>query len=567
MRSQRAIESAAVGDEARRAMCARRSPHPVESPLSRSLRWFGMVAVVACGLLGAAAVHAQCMLANPSLEVRGSGGTTFAGWNQFGPVALSTNALHGIYSARVTGPNSGTWNVSGIWQTMDCAPGRQFSASVWVLNSSAAPLAGGSQALLNIEWRDAADNLISYESHAAADAAGPTDTWRLFTTQSQPAPAGAASIHFVLGVLQGPTDPTPQVLFDEATCTSLGPPTLESLQWLDFPSGRALSFSGYSWRVKGPGYYGPGPNLFDNSASAAWVDASGQLNLTIHNIGGNWYSSEVVLDRPLGYGDYVFTTRGRLDTLDPNTVFGLFLWEYGPCYDEGFLWWNPYNEIDVEFSRWGSPTNANAQFVAQPASTGGNIHRFNVAFGDTELVSHAMRWQPHSVEYRSWRGGPDAESPASLIDAWTYTGANLPRPESPRVHLNLWQIAPPTSLQSAIVHAFTFRRICPNGNCGVLEAPPATAGDARLAPAAPNPFGGGTVIRFTLTRAGSIDLSVFDLGGRQVRRLATGPAVAGPHAVAWNGLDDSGRRATPGVYFYRLRADGRSEMQRVVMLR
>jgi hypothetical protein len=137
------------------------------------------------------------------------------------------------------------------------------------------------------------------------------------------------------------------------------------------------------------------------------------------------------------------------------------------------------------------------------------------------------------------------------------------------VHLNLWQLAAPTATQTAVVHAFTFRSACASGNCGVLDvAPgaPAPAG-AALASAAPNPFAAGTVIRWTLARAGRVELSVFDLVGRQVRTLADGPALAGPHTVEWNGLDDSGRHVVPGVYFYRLRADGRSEAKRVVVLR
>lgn len=517
-------------------------------------------------------VSAQCMLANPSFEVSGSAGSVFGGWNQFGPVGRSTTAAHGSASARVTGPNTGTWNVSGYWQPMDCAPGQQWSASVCVLNPSANPLTGGSQAILNIEWRNAGGGLISYESHAAADALTPRDVWTFVTVQSQAAPPGTASIHFVLGALQGPTDPTPTVLFDAATCVNLGPPTHESLQWNDFPGGRTVSFGGRTWRVKGPGYYGPGPSLFDNSNAAVSVDAAGRLHLTIHKIGGSWYSSEVALEDALGYGDYIFTTRGRPDPLDDNAVLGLFLWEYGPCYAYEFLWWNPYNEIDIEFSRWGTPGNTNAQFVAQPYDAGGNLHRFNVAAGDTELTSHAMRWLPQRVEYRSWRGGPDAESPSNMIASWTYTGAHLPRPEAPRVHLNLWQLAPATAAQEVVFDAFTFRSACASGICGVLAVEPPTASPAPPAPAAllaaatPNPFTSETLIRFSVPARCDVDLAVFDVTGRRVCRLIGGAVGAGEHAVRWNGRNDAGGPVPPGVYLYRLRAAGITDTKRVVVV-
>ena len=536
--------------------------------MSDSIRRTALAATLAAICLGAARfAGAQCMPANPSFEYAGSGGNAFGGWNQFGTIATSPIAVHGSASAQVSGPNDGIWDVAGVWQSLTCTPGQRWEVSACVRNTSSAPLAGGSTAILNVEWRDAGGNLLSYESHTAASAGTPTDVWTQYTAQTLAAPANTASIHFVVGVLQGPTDPQPKVLFDEVRCTPVGTPSLEDLQWSDFSSGRTLSFSGRTWRVKGPGYLGPGPNLFDDSANAATVDANGQLDLTIHKIGSSWYSSEVALVDSLGYGDYVFTTRGHLDTLDPNTVFGMFLWEYGPCYDTSYLWWNPYNEIDVEISRWGYSGLPDAQFVAQPASTTGNLHRFNVTYSDTGLVSYAMRWLPGSVQYRCWAGGPHDEATSAQLQAWTYTGAALPRPESPRVHLNMWQLAAPTVTQSVVVNAFTFVPGCSSGDCGVLAVTPAVPAGARLAPAAPNPFAARTQIRFTLAKPGDVDLTVYDLAGRTVRRLASGPSFAGPHTVEWNGLDDAGRGVAPGVYLYRLRADGRAEAKRVVVLR
>ena len=70
-------------------------------------------------------------------------------------------------------------------------------------------------------------------------------------------------------MLQSPTDPIPDVIYDQAMFANIGPPTLDQVQWSDFPGAKTLSFSGRTWRVKGPGYYGPGPNLFSDAASNA----------------------------------------------------------------------------------------------------------------------------------------------------------------------------------------------------------------------------------------------------------------------------------------------------------
>ncbi len=89
---------------------------------------------------------------------------------------------------------------------------------------------------------------------------------------------------------------------------------------------------------------------------------------------------------------------------------------------------------------------------------------------------------------------------------------------------------------------------------------------ARLGDNHPEPFGPATTIGFSLERGAAGDLSVFDLSGRLVKRLASGWLEAGPHALRWDGTDADGRRMAPGVYFYR-RTSGRfAGTRQMVML-
>jgi hypothetical protein len=512
----------------------------------------------------ARAALGQCMLANPSFELGGSGGEIFGGWNQFESVGSSTDATHGFDAARVSGPNIGPWGVSGFWQSQDTSPGERWSASVKGWHTAINPLTGTSRAMLNIEWRDASDSLISYESYTVADASTPLDEIQEFYVESGPAPSGTVTTHLLLGVLQGLGEPAPDVFYDEATFDNLGPPTIDERQWFDFPGGRTVDFGGRTWRVKGPGWYGPGPSLFCDNSGCVWVDVDDRLHMTIQRISGSWYSTEVTLEEALGYGDYIFTTLGRLDELDPRAVLGLFIWQYGPCYDLGRMWWNPYNEIDVEFSRWDDPGKDIGQFVAQPWDYPGNISRFDATFSEGEITSHAFRWLSDSVEFRSWRGGPLDEAPENLIHTWTYTGPHIPRPEQPRVHINLWQFnGSPGTDQEVVFDEFTF--VPEGGNAGI-STDVLVPGLSRLSLAKPNPFSDQTTIGYNLMKGGDAEVVVYDVLGRRVRGLVSGFVRAGDHEVVWNGCDESEERVAPGTYLYQLRTGDVVETRKFVLL-
>jgi len=49
---------------------------------------------------------------------------------------------------------------------------------------------------------------------------------------------------------------------------------------------------------------------------------------------------------------------------------------------------------------------------------------------------------------------------------------------------------------------------------------------------------------------------VFDVRGREVRRLGGGVLPVGRHSVMWNGRDGFGREVASGVFFAVLYADG-----------
>ncbi len=93
-------------------------------------------------------------------------------------------------------------------------------------------------------------------------------------------------------------------------------------------------------------------------------------------------------------------------------------------------------------------------------------------------------------------------------------------------------------------------------NRTISDAPPARVGVLAVANH-PNPFNPRTTIRMDLPQAGPAELTIHDLAGRVVRRLAFNAETPGTREFIWQGRDDAGRPAASGIYMVRL-VQGRS---------
>lgn len=77
-----------------------------------------------------------------------------------------------------------------------------------------------------------------------------------------------------------------------------------------------------------------------------------------------------------------------------------------------------------------------------------------------------------------------------------------------------------------------------------------------------------SAITVDLTRAGPLELAVYDLHGRLIRSLSRGDWwSAGRRNVVWDGRDRQGRRAASGVYLVRGRSGAAQDQLRVVLVR
>jgi len=123
--------------------------------------------------------------------------------------------------------------------------------------------------------------------------------------------------------------------------------------------------------------------------------------------------------------------------------------------------------------------------------------------------------------------------------------------------------------------AFSPAPLAPLGRTESADGGPilTTPGEYSLSVNYPNPFNPATIIKFALPEPSVVRLSVFNMLGEEVSRLADGVVEVGDHSIAWNANDVHGRTLSSGVYFYRLHATsltggkGFSKVQKMLLLK
>ena len=92
---------------------------------------------------------------------------------------------------------------------------------------------------------------------------------------------------------------------------------------------------------------------------------------------------------------------------------------------------------------------------------------------------------------------------------------------------------------------------------------------AELYHAAPNPFSSSTQFAYEVTGdQASVDITVFNVAGRQVRKLVGTTQPAGRYTATWDGKSDDGVSVTRGVYFVRtIIAGSKAPVQRLLYIR
>ena len=88
----------------------------------------------------------------------------------------------------------------------------------------------------------------------------------------------------------------------------------------------------------------------------------------------------------------------------------------------------------------------------------------------------------------------------------------------------------------------------------------------------PNPFNPETWIPYQLAESAEVTLTIYDINGQLVRRLAVGHQAAGMYqsrsrAAYWDGRNQLGESVASGLYFYTLTADNFTATRRMLILK
>ncbi|NQV50414.1 MAG: T9SS type A sorting domain-containing protein, partial [Candidatus Marinimicrobia bacterium] len=83
----------------------------------------------------------------------------------------------------------------------------------------------------------------------------------------------------------------------------------------------------------------------------------------------------------------------------------------------------------------------------------------------------------------------------------------------------------------------------------------------------PNPFNPTTTIHYSLPQALNYTLTIRDIQGREVIRLAETSMGPGNYSMQWSGRDAGGRSVDSGIYFCSLKGGAQSQTIKMVYLR
>jgi len=83
----------------------------------------------------------------------------------------------------------------------------------------------------------------------------------------------------------------------------------------------------------------------------------------------------------------------------------------------------------------------------------------------------------------------------------------------------------------------------------------------------PNPFNPVTHLRYNLPEDALVNITIYDMMGRQVSTLVSSQQTAGFKSVVWNATNDKGTSVSAGLYLYTIEAGQYRQTKKMVLLK
>ena len=266
-----------------------------------------------------------------------------------------------------------------------------------------------------------------------------------------------------------------------------GDPFIEFGQRHEDPSRKYRWWINYQWTQKSGTYaWGDGNMKSNFDPKQFWEIVGGSVTLkAFGSAQDKCITSEIVLEDILGWGRYLVTARaenGTFADLDPNSIFGLFTYQWGIANPNDPGKDNPHREMDlletISSTAQGRP--GQAQFALQTAADNdGSIHRFRYEFDgnpiNPEYITAVMDWwdlgrgdrsvhfsvyngdysfeKLPPVPFKQWKVG-QGENPALMNKVPVHTPSSK---EHFHINFYLWQGKPPGRPQAVTLTRFEYR--------------------------------------------------------------------------------------------------------------
>jgi flagellar hook assembly protein FlgD len=83
----------------------------------------------------------------------------------------------------------------------------------------------------------------------------------------------------------------------------------------------------------------------------------------------------------------------------------------------------------------------------------------------------------------------------------------------------------------------------------------------------PNPFNPVTTIRYDLPENSMVNITIYDMLGKQVTTLINKNQDAGYKSITWDATNDYGKPVSAGIYLYQIHAGEYISTKKIVLLK